>query len=128
MSITVVPNENGSMLLYGTFIDSGVPATDTDPAIPPALVIPKTAFWSLFDGQGNTVNNNKLVVLENYTTHWRLLLKGPDLGVPIHNNVKREFVMSITYDSDIGDDIPENESAEFNIKNIIGVPPAATEE
>jgi hypothetical protein len=128
MPITVVPNENGSMLLYGTFKDSGVPATESEAAIPPALVTPKTAKWSLYDGQGDTVNANKDVVLLNYTTHWRLLLKGSDLEVPIHNNIKREFVMSITYDSDIGDDIPENESAEFAIKNITGIPPVATEE
>jgi hypothetical protein len=80
----------------------------------PKLVTPKAGLnWSLYRPDGSYVNERQNVAVASDSTV-RILLKGDDL--PAGNLI---FLIEGTYDSDLGQDIPLREEAEFYVERTV---------
>lgn len=104
------PTELGTMVVSGTFLDTSKP---------PVAVVPTSASWSLFDGQGNVVNSRSNVALPLLSTYL-IVLTGADLSLT--NGKARSLVIRWTFDSSVGTGLTANEEMPFSIIPITGIP------
>jgi len=82
-------------------------------------VAPNTLKWTLTDGDGTVVNNRQDEEVSSPTSSEDIVLSGDDLK---HSDGKwRVLTVKATYDSDAGSDLPLNESAKFQIDDLISV-------
>jgi hypothetical protein len=98
----------------GTYI---IPVTFYDESN--ALMVPKTATWSLYDKNGNIVNGRSAQTIITSTSSVIIVLKGNDLIYSQggrNEECSRTVVVEGTYDSTYGNDLPFTEEASFTIR------------
>ena len=86
-------------------------------------VTPKTLTWTLTDYAGNVINERSNVS-ETPAASVPIVLSGDDLQVlssETADTVKRLLTVSITYDSDAGSDLPQNQAMVFPLENLTAI-------
>lgn len=101
--------EKGTLIIQCTFKDEGGTS-----------LIPNTFKWSLVDRRENVINNRDQVQIVPSSSTVNIVLSDLDLVISNQDNVSesRFVIVEATYDSQYGNDLPINGSAEFNILNI----------
>jgi hypothetical protein len=95
----------------GTFT---IPVSFTDED--DAAVIPDSITWSLSRTDGSIVNSREDVAVASPAASVNITLSGNDLAILTDSDIDRIFTVKIVYDSDIGDNLPQNDQDTFTIK------------
>lgn len=103
------PNERGTLKVTISFTDESGDA-----------VTPATVTWSLTDENGTVINSRSNVSIGSLDTSVTLVLSGADLAL-VNASVDRILTVRITYDSDLGSGLTENEEALFKINPLVNV-------
>lgn len=82
-------------------------------------IAPKTLIWSLFNGDGEIVNEKEEVTPASLAATMDFLLYGDDLAR--EDGSRRKFVLEATYDSTLGSDLPLNAACKFSVDDITGI-------
>ena len=106
--LTEKVNERSTAILSVTFKDSDG-----------ALVVPKSATWTLSDGDNAVVNSRSEVPISPLASTVHIVLHGDDLALPVPRERTRRVLVEAIYDSaTYGIDLPMNEEFEFNIVDL----------
>ena len=112
IALKTKPNERGTGYFSVEFRDSTK-----------ALITPKSAKYSVFDIDGNVVNNLEDINIFGtgpILSSGEVVLTGADLAVTDGKN-QLFFTVFIVFDSDRGTDLEETEQAKFIVNDFIGV-------
>lgn len=102
--------EEGTYVIQLSFFDE-----DGDAATP------NVATWTLTDGKGAVVNGREAVSITPAQVV-NVVLRGDDLALGgDYFGRARKLLVSWTYDSDLGDDLPMNEEVTFRIDDFVKV-------
>jgi len=82
---------------------------------------PVTLNWSLTDPSGNIINDREDVVVESPESTEHIVLSGDDLAIGTNYPCWRRFCLSGTYDSTLGNGLPINSVALFQIITLADV-------
>jgi hypothetical protein len=85
-----------------------------------AAVTPNTAAWTLTDTSGVVINERADETIVTPATSNVIVLSGDDLIIGSHG-VKRHLLITGTYDSSLGDDLPFRAQVNFEIEDFSGV-------
>jgi len=81
----------------------------------------KTLTWTLTDISGNIINSRKDIVVSNPSSSETIVLSGDDLAIFANDRLRRIITFNATYDSALGNDLPLNGAAEFNIVQLVAI-------
>lgn len=113
ITISDIAKEKSTFIIDVSFTDENDEATT-----PTAMV------WSLTTTTGTIINSRDQVAVDpgDLASTISIVLSGDDLamqsGETSYRFVKRLFIVEATYNSDLGNDLPINDDAEFTLKNL----------
>jgi len=83
-------------------------------------VVPDSITWSLCDPDGTIINSRQDVSVSSPASTTTIVLSGDDLQLLDQDNdyETRYLEISAVYDSDIGQNLPLNDRAEFRVINL----------
>jgi len=85
-------------------------------------VVPDWIKWTLTDLSENIINSREQESVVTPAASVTIALSGVDLAIQAsetsRESVKRRFIVEAQYDSDLGSNLPLNESCEFTIRNL----------
>ena len=87
-------------------------------------VTPKTGTWTLTDENGTIINSRDAEDISGLDTSVEIVLSGNDLAISADFtgvSEKRIFTVKATYDSDLANDLPLNESLIFYVDNLVAI-------
>jgi|SRR3990167_9583028 len=85
-----------------------------------AAVTPTSATWTLTDLDGNVINERSAVAITPLSTSATIVLTGDDLVIGTYGE-ERELLVQAVYDSDLGDDLTNNQAVRFVIDGFVAV-------
>lgn len=104
--------ENSTFAIVAAFTD------ENDDALTPDSIT-----WTLCDTTGAIVNSREDVAIGSPAVSVTIVLSGDDLAVIDNSNQSetRYLEISAVFDSDLGDDLPLKDRAEFKVINLKSV-------
>jgi len=106
-NLTTEPSEKGTYVITAAFTDENSQAK-----------IPTTLEWKLTDKSGNVINSRSAVTLTPAASV-SIVLSGDDLALSsLSDDGQRAFLLTGTYDSNLGSDLPIKEEARFTVANL----------
>jgi hypothetical protein len=98
----------------------GIPCTFLDETESP--MIPKTIRWTLTDKNGTVINDRENILFPSPASEIKIVLTNDDLKILDHEqrfkDVVRKLLVSATYDSEFGLDLPLNDELTFYLENL----------
>ena len=85
-------------------------------------VVPNSGLtWSLFDKEGNVINNREDISIDPVAQSVMITLSGNDLKTFPGKTARRFVTVSGTYNGTAGNNLPLTEEVSFQIDNLIGI-------
>jgi len=87
-----------------------------------AEVIPLSATWTLTNTSGTIVNSRLNVVISPMAATATIVLSGDDLALASADVETRVLLVESTYNSNLGNNLPNKEECRFEIENLVAHP------